>query len=402
MTTHLDTTQPSPMPLAGAQPLPQFTPLRQLLPQLSDAAIVLRNRAYAAAASSLGAGRVLIWQDSGQFATVGELHCRLGGLPFVLAADNLSALEPRLKGFESFVPAEACTALVEHALAPVLQLIEQLAGCPVECEEYRRAGVTGPVHARTRDPEGDDAALRIGFALLLPKEGGDGPTSVRGWIRATPAMWRSFDFSRSPAAPTKRHHTVPIGLSVQLGQCRLPLFELRDLLVGDALRITPRLARQSQGLAVRLVDASGRHSFRARFAGDQLVLETPMSTTLDTSTASLSHAMSAHTPSGLPRGGFSPTMPPPTVAATPGNGAGAEDVLTQVECDLTFELGSMRLTVAEIARLRVGQSLRLGVRLQEQPVRILVSGRQIARGELAAVGDELVVVVTETQGLPAV
>jgi tRNA U34 5-carboxymethylaminomethyl modifying enzyme MnmG/GidA len=41
-------------------------------------------------------------------------------------------------------------------------------------------------------------------------------------------------------------------------------------------------------------------------------------------------------------------------------------------------------------------------RLQEQPVRILVNGRMLARGELAAVGDELVVVVTDTSRLPVV
>jgi flagellar motor switch/type III secretory pathway protein FliN len=44
----------------------------------------------------------------------------------------------------------------------------------------------------------------------------------------------------------------------------------------------------------------------------------------------------------------------------------------------------------------------MGTRLQEQPVRILVNGRMLARGELAAVGDELVVVVTDTSRLPVV
>jgi flagellar motor switch/type III secretory pathway protein FliN len=44
----------------------------------------------------------------------------------------------------------------------------------------------------------------------------------------------------------------------------------------------------------------------------------------------------------------------------------------------------------------------MGVRLQEQPIRILVNGRLMARGELAVVGDELVVVVTDTSRLPQV
>jgi flagellar motor switch/type III secretory pathway protein FliN len=58
--------------------------------------------------------------------------------------------------------------------------------------------------------------------------------------------------------------------------------------------------------------------------------------------------------------------------------------------------------VSDIGRLRSGQTLRLGVRLQEQPVRVMVNGRWIARGELAAVGDELVVVVTDTSRLPQI
>ena len=82
-----------------------------------------------------------------------------------------------------------------------------------------------------------------------------------------------------------------------------------------------------------------------------------------------------------------------------GSPTSGEAWLSSLECDLTFEVGSLRMTVAEVSQLKAGHSLRLGVRLQEQPVRILASGRQIARGELAAVGDELVVVLTDTHGL---
>jgi flagellar motor switch/type III secretory pathway protein FliN len=73
-----------------------------------------------------------------------------------------------------------------------------------------------------------------------------------------------------------------------------------------------------------------------------------------------------------------------------------------VEAELSFELGTLQMTLAEMSRLRPGQALRLGVRLRDQPVRIMTSGRQIARGELATLGDEMVVVVTETGSLPLV
>lgn len=92
----------------------------------------------------------------------------------------------------------------------------------------------------------------------------------------------------------------------------------------------------------------------------------------------------------------------PTLSAAASAIRPDEPLLSSIECELTFELGSLRMSLTEISRLRPGQAMHLGVRLPEQPVRILAGGRQIARGELAAVGDEIVVVVTETAGLPNV
>ena len=346
--------------------------LRALLPQLDPAVIALRNRVYAAPPCPLRGGRIFVWQDSGRFTAVGALHCRLGPSTLHLAADHLSLLEPRLQGFESFVPSEALTALVEHALAPVLELIERLAGHPVACEEFR------PIEplAATQPASGAAAAesmVSIGFVLLGPNR----VPEIRGWLNAAPSFWQALAFTRTPLMPTGRFQAVPIGLSVQLGQCSLPLEELRQLETGDALRITPRIPRRRNGgLPVRVVDRKGLFGCRARLVDDQLTLETPMNPMTDTSP-------------------LRPNSPTPTKISE-------EQLLSSIENELTFELGSMRMTLAEIARLRVGQAVRLGIGLQDQPVRILTAGRLIARGELAAVGDELVVVVTETAGLPHV
>ena len=344
------------------------TELRSLLPQLTSRTVVLRNRAYGAPACQLRDGRVLIWQDTGNCNPAGELHCKLAASSLSLAADNLSALEPRLEGFESFVPSQACTTLVEHALAPVLDLLETLAGQSIVCEEFRR------IESRSsREEITDESMLHIGF--FLPSQGLQ--PVVRGWVRASASLWNSLDFSRASAMPTQRYQAVPLALSVQLGHCRLPLAELLDLGIGDALRITPRVARHA-GMPVRLVHADGRFGCSARIADGQLILETQMSTIMDTSPA---------TQTTIPASAF-------------GTRLSNEDFLSSVECELTFELGSTRMSLAEIAKLRVGHAMHLGVHLHDQPVRILASGRQIAGGELAAVGDELVVVVTQTHGLP--
>lgn len=368
---------------------PTVANLCSRLPQLHNSTVALRNHVYGTSPSLLSNGRVFLWQDSGDFATLGELTCRLGTAPITLAADNLSSLEPRLKGFESFVPTEACSALVEHALTPVLELIERLAGIALQCDDFGRgqpvADPTGSVQSRATE----DQMLRFGFVL---RPSGAHPL-VRGWVRASAQTWRSLDFSRTSPLPARwppQHHAVPTALLVQLGNCRLAATELRDLKPGDALRITPRVPRQADGLPVLLTDAAGRFGTRACLVGDHLTLETAMNTLIETT---------------VPIAARGDTLEP-TTTPTAGQTAGAlrdhADPLADLACDLSFELGSLRMTVAEVAKLRNGQALRLGVRLQEQPVRIVAGGRLIARGELAAVGDELVVLVTDTSRLPHV
>jgi type III secretion system YscQ/HrcQ family protein len=344
------------------------SPLRPLLPQLCGRSITLRNRIYSAPAYRLTDGRILIWQASDHCSPAGELHCKLGGSFLSLAADNLFVLEPRLQGFESFVPSQACTTLVEHALAKVLDLIESLAGQSIACEEFHR------IEPRSsHDDAAEGALLRIGFVLLDQKLQPD----VRGWVRAPSSLWNSLDLSRAPAVPSQRCRSVPLMLSVRLGCCHLPLSEVRELRGGDALRVTPRAACHGE-VFVQLIHAGSRFGWTARMAGDQLILQTQMDSMMDTTSSTQT---ATETSASRPRHRDA-------------------DFLSSVECELTFELGSTRMTLAEIGKLRTGHAMHLGARLHEQPVRILASGRQIARGELAAVGDELVVVVTQTTGLP--
>jgi type III secretion protein Q len=348
--------------MAGQRP--SRARLLSALPRLSGSAVTARNRVYQTSPCMVSGDRVLIWQDSGPIHTIGELACRVADAPLALSADSLSRVEPRLEGFESFVPTDTCTALVEHALSPVLSILERLTGVPVECDEFRR----GP------PPGGTSDGITLSFALL---ESSLQPV-LRGWVRTTPEVWQAMDFTRVTQLATRRHASVPARLSIEAGRCRLTARELRHLAVGDALRPMRRLPSRSPGLQVLLTNVSGRFALSAYVEGDELVLEKHVNTEVNTAPAA--------------------TLDDPHAAPdTAGN-----DLLSEIECDLTFELGSMRLTVADIARMRAGQTMRLGVRLQEQPVRLLVNGRLIGRGELAAVGDELVVVVTDTSRLPHV
>lgn len=338
------------------------TRLFAALPRLSGAAVAVRNRVYATAPVLLADERVLIWQEWPGLRTSGALALRLGGAPLTVAADNLARIEPRLEGFDTFLPTELCGVLVEHALSPVIALLERFTGQSAEFEAFHRDAQVGAL-------SGESA---IGFAVLEA----DLQPQLRGWVRAAPEVWQQMDFARAVTLPCQRVQQVPVRLSLQFGSTRLRLRELRALAAGDALRTTPRIARDAQSLTVLLKAGGSGFFIRARVTGDALTLEHIVNTAIDN-------------PS---QAGFEPS-----------DDASADDsLIDDIECDVTFELGSLRLKVADIGRLRAGQTLRLGVRLQEQPVRVMVNGRWIARGELAAVGDELVVVVTDTSRLPPI
>jgi hypothetical protein len=246
---------------------PSRAKLFAALPRLSGSTVAVRNRLYQAPAFMVTGDMILIWQDVGAMTSIGELACRVGNAPLALSADSLSRLEPRLEGFESFVPTDTCTALVEHALTPILQLLERLSGIPVECDEFRRGPPTG---------EGSDG-VSVGFTLLESSS----KLLLRGRVRTTPEAWQSMDFTRAMSMAPQRQFSVPVRLSIELG--RLAAREVALLAPGDALRPASRIYRDASSLPVLLTNISGRFSIAARVAGDELILETHVSNDIDTS-----------------------------------------------------------------------------------------------------------------------
>jgi type III secretion system YscQ/HrcQ family protein len=345
---------------------PSRTRLFAALPRLSSAAVVLRNRVYATSAVVLSDDRILVWQDSPGVQPAGELTCRIGPWPLAIAADNLARIEPRLEGFETFVPSETCAVLVENALSPIIALVERLTGNGVVFEDFRRGAAAASL--------GNE--ISVGFCVFES----DMQLLLRGWIRAAPEVWQQMNFARAISLPCRRVREVPVRLSVQMGKSRLKVSDLRMLVSGDALRVSPRISRDAESLSVHLTAGGSQFSISARVTGDALTLEHIMNTSIDHQNPTADGNEFGSSDSGI----------------------ADDDLVGDIECDVTFELGSLRLKVSDIGRLRSGQTLRLGVRLQEQPVRVMVNGRWIARGELAAVGDELVVVVTDTSRLPQI
>lgn len=304
--------------------------------------------------------RVFIWQSPGRVAPASELSGRWGNASIAIAADGLAQVEPRLDGFESFVPTETCAALVEHALHPVISMLERAAGVPLEFTELHRG----------RRESLLDEPVEIGFVVYER----DMKPTLRGYVRAPADCWRGLEFDRLQTLRSRRQGMVPVRLGIQVGAVRLRASEVASLAPGDALRVCKQA--RSPALPVVLVDCRARPLLRATVHDNTLTMEEAMTSANEFEGAATQE----------------PSAPPPS----------GEDLLNEIECDVTFELGALRLPVSEVARLRAGQPIRLGVRLQDQPVRIMVNGRPVGRGEMAALGDEIVIVVTDTSRLPHV
>jgi type III secretion system YscQ/HrcQ family protein len=333
--------------------------LLQALPTLSAPALRTRQKFYGCGATVLPRELLLIWMDPGPVRVGHRLGVALGPWQTVIWADNLHIIEPRLQNVEQLLPGDTLQALVQHALDPLLTGIETMAGLLV-----RRGELLVQEPGRTADE------VDIGFMLLDTKM----QPLVRGWLRAPQPAWDALDPARVRILDFVRRDPIPVLLTLQLGTLRLSVSELRELAVGDALRPFPRIPHPQDGIGLMLCDRGGRVRIGARAVGEELILE------------------NAVTGIAQPQDRADDSDSPRLVGA---------DRLDDVECEVSFELGVLRLTVAELARLRPGSVIRLGARVRESPVRVVVSGKLMARGELVVLGDELVVVIAnETTELP--
>jgi type III secretion system YscQ/HrcQ family protein len=328
------------------------TPDPSKLRSLHEPSLTWRNRAYNTAPCQLRSGHTLVWQHTPVLHPAGELRCTLGEFEFSVAANHLWALERRLQGFESFVPSHACTALVEHALSPVLDFLESLSGQTIACQEF----------AKPPPKVNETSTIQIGFSLHSAKEA---TPTVQGWVRAPENFWQRLNFSQTNTLALHRVQNLPLQISVQLGACQISAEAARQLQVGDAFRThCKKNSTPDTELLIQLIDIDHQFGCQATLNVEKITLQTPMELLMET-----------------------PVTENPL------------SLINQLDIDIRFEIGRIRLSLAEVSALRTGHSLRLGTRLHEQPVRILANGQAIAQGELATLGDELVVVLTNTQGL---
>lgn len=85
---------------------------------------------------------------------------------------------------------------------------------------------------------------------------------------------------------------------------------------------------------------------------------------------------------------------PPVAIPAPLLDLGALHVLRDVEVEITVEIGRCKKRIAEVLRIRPGQTLEIP-KAAGEPVDIYVNGQLLGRGEAVVVGDRYGVRITE-------
>lgn len=93
------------------------------------------------------------------------------------------------------------------------------------------------------------------------------------------------------------------------------------------------------------------------------------------------------------------SSPPPEepTSTPPPPPSGAFRLLRDVQVELTLEIGRRRMRIAEILKLKTGQTIDL-TKAAGEPLDIFVNGRLLGRGEAVVVGDRYGVRITDLVG----
>lgn len=330
-----------------ANPILEQRAVRPGLKPLNAAAVSVQNRFYGSAEVPLAPLGALHWGPAGARFYTG-IHCTAAGGSLWWGLQPWSALDPLFDADFSHVPPPVLLLALDAAAAPLLRHFESLWGGPID------AVACGPMPAELALPGG---AVELGFSL----RGDAGEILARGALFASVAALQGAALRLPQQSHAAERGAIPVWVGIELSRIRLSLAELLDLAPGDAIRIG-RVPVAPQPRRVTLAPG-GRPMLIARLnEQQQLIVES--------------------------------TVANPEENPVITQGSSELDALDDVQCTVSFEVGRLQMSVAEVAALRAGSTVALASRLDDQPVWIVVNGQRVGRGDLAEVGDELVVVVT--------
>lgn len=266
-----------------------------------------------------------------------------------------AGLEPR------DVPSDVLAALLEGALAPLLDAAEARLGRPVRVESVLPAE-SGPAGALARDA-GETAPLGRPLPLTLD-DGETGVIRVRLFLAPQDLAFLAAQVepaARAAEADAPRSwEAVPLSLRYRVGLARLTVAEGRDLAPGDIVFLAgDPAARGGLRLCAGRLDAD---IWKATWKKGHVVLEEEIK--MENNPATSAPA---------------PEAAVPEAAAAHGPGA-----IEALEMLITFDMGSRNATVAELRAMGPGAVLPLPDN-PDGKVTLRVAGQAVGTGSLLMV-----------------
>jgi type III secretion protein Q len=233
---------------------------------------------------------------------------------------------------------------LELALLPLIESLEQLAGLPVR--------VLDAMQAARLNVDEQPWVLEVVMALQIAQ---NDPVAVPLQLTRQSAVLIADLLDRHAIAAAAELSLLRLPLTVESGEARLNMGELRSLNPGDVLMLDHWPDTQ-----VRLV-LEQRLQARAELDGHTLTL-------LEAPTAM--NFMKEH------------PMTETTV------GQGLDTTLDELPLKLVCQVGSVELSLAQLRALGAGSLVELTPQLQDS-VDLMVNGRRIGQGQLVKIGDGL-------------
>jgi type III secretion protein Q len=258
------------------------------------------------------------------------------------------------------LPPELATAAVTAALRQVLDGLQSLGrGAP-----QLVALQTTPVEVTPRDT----AAFAHVCELLLRAEAG--PQAIAGvlWTDTLGLLLLAGLVARRAPQPGPLDEALPLALRAEIGHSRLSAGDLAALAPGDVLLLD---AAWTGPRRVLWLSADGR-------AGLHVQLSAPADDTAD-GTPPAPPSLTVLSP-------WTATMPVADNAVDPATFSAAS--LDDVPLRVSFDLGELTLTLAQLRAMQPGQVLELGHPLAGA-VRIRANGALVGDGELVEVDGQL-------------
>lgn len=253
------------------------------------------------------------------------------------------------------LPPALAQATVEAAMRSLLQSLQQL-------------GRGSPALVRCADGDTDTEPLPQ-HAFNLQLHAAQGNESIAGSLHADGLgllLVAGLLHTRPPVA-LRPLHQVPLTLHADIGFTRLPADELSQLCAGDVVLMDSCFIHANR---ILWLSADGRAGLHAQLSPTQdaapphLTIIQPWTIHMPTDTDSV------------------------TAQATESSSDAATATLASLPVRLSFDLGDVQLTLAQVQSLQAGQTLDLGHPLAGA-VRIRANGALIGEGDLVEIDGQL-------------